>query len=686
MFRRGFVLCLLCGGIVSAAGAGWAGTTTRVSDPISGGGSTDWPSSMSADGRYVAFAGQGGVCVHDCLTGQTTRVDVATGGTPGNDSIRDARISANGRYVVFVSCSSNLVPGDTNESEDIFVHDRATGRTSMVVGPYGMIECASISDDGRYVAFESEPPGLIQGVFLSDRTTGTTTDVNVSETEHSWYPSISADGRHIVFRSSSSDLVPVDTNGQDDVFVRHLATGETTMVSVATSGLQANGWPSWGRPSISSDGRYVAFGSTATNLVANDTNSKVDVFVHDCASAQTTRVSVATGGAQGDLDSGYPSISADGRFVAFVSDSTNLVSGDTNGDEDVFVRDRTTGQTTRVSVATGGAQGNNSSSGPSISADGRYVAFMSSASNLVAGDTNGCRDVFVHDTLGVTTPPTTPTTVTITPSAPGREPLTGTATGSTVANGDTLTYQYQWSKKTGTSWGAFGYTGRTLAAANVKVGDIWRVRARAFDGALYSAWKGGSSVKIVTMAGVLPAHKTYNVPVTSPVFISFRWPVQQSTATARVRLRVGITTVKTTMTWATANRKIKLRPASNLAPNTYYHVIIDPGIVCVGGRVLNWSEDYWFKTAPAATVAAVSVAAAPTASGAQVTVNLSSAATVRTVICNIAGRVVAELSERDLPAGLSTLVWNGKGSSGTKVPAGTYLVRVDAMGAEGTQA
>ncbi|MEN6403190.1 MAG: FlgD immunoglobulin-like domain containing protein, partial [Armatimonadia bacterium] len=147
----------------------------------------------------------------------------------------------------------------------------------------------------------------------------------------------------------------------------------------------------------------------------------------------------------------------------------------------------------------------------------------------------------------------------------------------------------------------------------------------------------------------------------------------------------GTVEVPVTMSWATANRKVKLQPNAPLLPATYYHIIFDPGIVCSDGRVLGWDEDYWFKTAGTAATA-VTIAAAPTSLGAQVTVNLSSAATVRTVICNIAGRVVAELVERDLPAGLSTLVWNGKGSSGTKVPAGTYLVRVEAMGAEGTQA
>ncbi|MEN6643929.1 MAG: Ig-like domain-containing protein [Armatimonadia bacterium] len=283
--------------------------------------------------------------------------------------------------------------------------------------------------------------------------------------------------------------------------------------------------------------------------------------------------------------------------------------------------------------------------------------------------------------------PTTPTAVTVTPAAPGPEALTATASGSTDANNDTLTYKCQWSKKNADgTWAAWSYTGRTLAASNVKIGDTWRVRAQANDGASYSSWKIGSSVTVVSMAGVTPAPKTYNVPVTSCVFVSFRWPVQQATVTTRVQIKLGTTKIiPTVMTWVTAERKVKLRPKSPLLPNTYYRINIDPGITCTSGRVLGWGENYWFKTAPAAASAAVSVAAAPTAGGAQVTVNLSSAATVRTVICNIAGRVVAELAERELPAGVSSLLWNGKSSSGTNVPAGTYLVRVVAIGTEGTQ-
>src|SRR5437762_932588 len=175
----------------------------------------------------------------------------------------------------------------------------------------------------------------------------------------------------------------------------------TVRVSVASGGTEGDD-ASLGS-ALSADGRFVAFDSAATDLVAGDTNGVSDVFVHDRQTGTIERVSVASGGAQGDGSSGLigfafpPALSAAGRFVAFVSAATNLVTGDTNGAADVFVRDRQTGTTERVSVASGGTQGNAASWGLALSADGRFVAFQSDATNLVAGDTNGATDVFVRD-------------------------------------------------------------------------------------------------------------------------------------------------------------------------------------------------------------------------------------------------------------------------------------------------
>jgi Tol biopolymer transport system component len=213
----------------------------------------------------------------------------------------------------------------------------------------------------------------------------------------SFQPSISADGRCVAFVSEASNLVTGDTNGVVDVFVRDLQTGATTRVSVDSDGNEANEGPNYDI-SMSADGRFVAFTSGASNLVAGDTNGCPDVFVHDRVTGVTTRESVSGSGAEGGLGfSDLPSISADGRYVAFDSDAASLVSGDINGCNDIFVRDRQTGATTRVSVHSNGTPGNGDSYWASMSADGRYVSFTSFASNLVSGDTNGIADVFVHD-------------------------------------------------------------------------------------------------------------------------------------------------------------------------------------------------------------------------------------------------------------------------------------------------
>jgi murein DD-endopeptidase MepM/ murein hydrolase activator NlpD len=349
------------------------GTTVRISVASDGsqGNGDSWGPSISTDGRYVVFNststnlisgdtnGYQDVFVHDRHTGQTTRVSVASDGTEGNNTSFWSTLSANGRDVAFISFASNLVSDDTNGYADVFVHDRQTGQTTRV----------SISSDG---------------------TQGNNDPYN---------PSLSADGRYVAFETSASNLIPGDTNGVRDIFIHDRQTGQTTRVSVASDGTQGNGGSNY--PFLSADGRYVAFQSFASNLVSGDTNGVQDIFVHDRQTGQTTRVSVASNGIQGNNESIGSSLSADGRYVAFQSSASNLVSGDTNGVQDIFIHDRQTGQTTRVSVASEGTQGNNVSGDGFFSADGRYVAFVSLASNLVSGDDNGLYDIFVHDREGV---------------------------------------------------------------------------------------------------------------------------------------------------------------------------------------------------------------------------------------------------------------------------------------------
>jgi Tol biopolymer transport system component len=339
------------------------------------------------------------------------RVSVSSDGSEGNGSSVYSSISADGRYVAFQSTASNLVSGDTNGKDDIFVHDRQTGATTRVSVSSGGLEgnsnsySPSISSDGSYVAFDSNASNLVPGdtnenydIFVHERQTGATSRVSVGSdgsegNGRSSNPSISADGRYVAFNSDAGNLVPVDTNGDYDVFVHDRQTGATSRVSVSSDGSEGNSYSLF--PVISADGRYVAFASNAGNLVPGDTNGIYDIFVHDRQTGATSRVSVSSDGSEGNDSSARPSISADGRYAVFSSVAGNLVSGDTNGFEDIFVHDRQTGATSRVSVSSDGSEGNGYSVFPVISADGRYVAFQSNAINLVSGDTNGFEDVFV---------------------------------------------------------------------------------------------------------------------------------------------------------------------------------------------------------------------------------------------------------------------------------------------------
>ncbi len=482
------------------------GTTERVSMDSAGNQGNDisgWATlgddrgypAISAGGRYVAFEslatnlvpgdtnGFWDVFVHDRQTGTTERVSVDSDGNQANGTSWYPAISADGRYVVFYSGASNLVPGDTNGFWDVFVHDRRTGATERISvdsdgnqanddsGGRGS-SAAAISGDGRYVAFQSWASNLVPGdtnshedVFIHDRVTGTTERISVHSDgsqgngyggwwEGSRWPAMSIDGRYVAFESEASNLVGSDTNGDNicdagcdtngyaDVFVHDRQTGTTERVSVDSAGNQGNWYSMW--PAISADGRYVGFVSRASNLVPGDTTTCPDsnppgpcgnVFVRDRQMGTTDRVSVDSAGNQGNGSVGWPSMSADGRYVAFASHATNLVPGDSNGYLDVFVHDRLTGATERVSVDSAGNQGNESSLTFAISADGRYVAFASSASNLVPGDTNGAGDIFVHDRGGLSITKTGPASVPASVGTAVNYSIAMVNSGSTSASG-----------------------------------------------------------------------------------------------------------------------------------------------------------------------------------------------------------------------------------------------------------
>ncbi|MBV6452474.1 MAG: hypothetical protein MHPDNHAH_03231 [Anaerolineales bacterium] len=291
-------------------------------------------------------------------TGDVIRVSVDSVGAEANNASKRPSISGDGRFVAFESDASNLVPNDTNASTDIFVKDRQTGEVTRV-----SVDSAGLQAD--------------QG---------------------SGGAAISSDGRFVAFVSDASNLVPNDTNAATDVFLRDRQTGVTTRVSVSSSGEQANDFSDFPL-AISSDGRYIVFNSDATNLVANDTNGATDVFLHDTQTGVTERISVASDGSQANNSSSSPSISTNGQFIAFASNASNLVSGDTNNVADLFVRDRATGTTTRVSVNTSGEQGDQASRSSAISGDGHYVVFLSKSSNFApgTGDFSGKDLVYLHD-------------------------------------------------------------------------------------------------------------------------------------------------------------------------------------------------------------------------------------------------------------------------------------------------
>ncbi|MEW6404974.1 MAG: hypothetical protein AB1649_24525 [Chloroflexota bacterium] len=334
--------------------------------------------------------------------GDFTLVSVDSNGTPGNSYSARPSISPDGRYVVFESMATNWdLPG----TGGLYVRDLQLGQTSRLV-PDG--EEPVISSGGRFVAFTgftsvggTSDTDLYE-VFMHDRQTGVTTKVSVDSSGvagNGWSdgPAISDDGRYITFNSEAINLVPSDTNGVTDIFLHDMQSGVTERISIASDGTQANSGSS--DASISADGRYVAFSSSATNLVAGDTNAKSDIFVRDRQTGTTTRVSVNSSGVEADRGAYDASISGNGRFVSFTSTANNLQSQDPMGFEYVYVHDRQAGTTTLASIFSDGSRMYGTSEQSVISADGRYVAFQYDD----RGDSMPIFVIYAHDMVtGIT--------------------------------------------------------------------------------------------------------------------------------------------------------------------------------------------------------------------------------------------------------------------------------------------
>jgi Tol biopolymer transport system component len=349
---------------------------------------------------------------------QTTRVSVDANGVEANNTSKNPRISADGRFVVFESVATNLVPNDTNHTTDVFVKELATGAIERVSVSTAGVQgddysiAPAISSDGRYVVFESRATNLIAtdtngfpDVFLRDRQAGTTIRVSVSSTGAqgnlgSHTPVISADGSIVVF-ATENGFVSKDTNSTTDVYRRDRVAKKTELVSVDSTGAIGNGASI--TPGVSSDGRFVVFSSTSTVWFPNDTNNDDDVFLRDYANSTTTCLSLDANGIPGT--GRLPAISGDGSTAAFISGGANFVPNDLNRVADVFVVDLASGAIERDSVSTDGVEGNGrSDDAPSLTDDGSRLSFTSEADNLVLNDTQVGFDVFVHDrTLGWTT-------------------------------------------------------------------------------------------------------------------------------------------------------------------------------------------------------------------------------------------------------------------------------------------
>jgi len=388
------------------------------------------------------------IFIFNRTSGQTNRASISDDGAQANGASYTPALSADGRYVVFASDATNLVTGDTNGRRDIFVRDLVSGRTTRIsVDSAGKQSNGDsfnphISAGGGYVVFESDASNLVvndsngrRDIFVFDRHTGFIRRVSlgpesVQANRDSSMPVISADGRYVVYESLATNLVTGDTNNATDIFLHDIHSSATRRVSLSANGGEGDG-PST-LATISADNNFVAFRSFATNLVADDVNGSWDIFVVSLASNSVEIASRSSDGTQGNPMLSSPDViparahlSSTGRYLVFQSDATNLVPSDSNGKTDIFLRDRQTNTTERLSISSAGAESDAHAVAPVISSDGRYAAFLSSAYSLASGG-NGSMALFLRDREA---PAPTPTpTRTPTPQA------TSTATPTRIAS------------------------------------------------------------------------------------------------------------------------------------------------------------------------------------------------------------------------------------------------------------
>jgi hypothetical protein len=395
-------------GLMAATGGGAqaaAPTTTQVDVATGGAAANAVPSadiSVSANGRYVVFVstadnlvpadgnGVSDVFLRDRVAATTERISVSSAEVEGNAASSGAvAVSGDGRFVVFESVATNLAPGTGGASGDILIRDRTLGTTALVRSFDGLLADqpaagVAVSDNGQFVAFDAFLASHHIFVVRRNRATGRERIIDPGNRVEGYdqLVGISADGSRVA----------VTTDLGDGVWVHNFRSNRNIRVDVNDSRKPGNG-RSTGN-ALSADGRYVLFTSSATNLVNGDTNGKLDAFVREVSLHHTVRVSVSNGERQALGGSRGLGLSGHGRFALFLSFAPNLVAGDVNGVPDVFVRDRQSGTTVRCSVSSTGVPADHGSVGGSLSRDGLWPIFLSTASNLVAGDANGATDLF----------------------------------------------------------------------------------------------------------------------------------------------------------------------------------------------------------------------------------------------------------------------------------------------------
>lgn len=400
---------------------------------------------VSADGRYVVFVSLANnlvpgdtnnvadIFLFDREAGMIERVNLNDAGEQANDTSAGPSISSDGRFVAFVSWASNLTPGDQNlcpdslniprSCADVYLRDRSTGETILLsqfdgiagdghsgnlVMPGGVFEVmTSISGDGSRVAFTTQASNLVgseryNALMVVDPITKEIWRVDQTHdgsppNGYSYWPNLSADGRFLAFQTDASNLVDDDLNGALDVYVYDLDEGQLLRVTTGREGTGGKGHSRM--PSISNDGRYLAFRSGAWDLVEADENNADDIFLYDLDESRTYLITVLPDGIQADGHSTNPVISGDGRYVVFTSLAGNLVDGDHNGTWQIYLYDLVDGNIRRLSQTEGGLVGNQPSHSPVISGDGTYLLFTSAATNLVPNDVNGVEDLFMVERL-----------------------------------------------------------------------------------------------------------------------------------------------------------------------------------------------------------------------------------------------------------------------------------------------